>query len=130
MVAEKIKTNNKTAKVLYRITTILLALFFVPGVFYLDSELAKEGMANVQAPVWLAQLLGYGQPLGALLVLIPGVWKRLKEWAYVALGIVCLGAFYAHLSIEGLTFMTFTPVIVLAVLMVSYLCWHKLNDAN
>jgi hypothetical protein len=90
----------KTTKILYRVSTILLALFILPGFFYLNSEMAKQGMLHIGAPAWLGHLVGYGQPLGILLILIPMVWHRLKERAYVALGIIYLGALYAHLIID------------------------------
>lgn len=119
----------KTAKVLYWVTTILLALFILPGLFFMDSELAKEGMAHVQAPLRLGQLAGWGQPLAILLILIPGAWKRLKEWAYVGLGLVYIGAFYAHLTIDGVANMnTIMALGLFAVLLVSYVCWHKISD--
>jgi hypothetical protein len=53
----------KKIKIFYRISTILLALFILPGLFYLNSEMAKEGMTHIGAPARLGHLIGYGQPL-------------------------------------------------------------------
>ena len=75
----------KGAKVGYWITIILLALFTLPGLFFMNSEMAVEWMRHVWlewAP-WLAQLAGFGAPLAILFILIPGVWSRLKEWSFV-----------------------------------------------
>ena len=61
----------KTAKILYWVATILLALFILPGLFFMNSEMAQEGMKHVMAPMRLGQLAGFGQPLAILLILIP-----------------------------------------------------------
>lgn len=127
------KKGIKGAKIAYWITTILLALFILPGLFFMNSELAREGTAHVglAAAPWLGHLVGFGQPLAILLILIPGVWNRLKEWSYVGIGIIYLGAFYAHLMVDGLAmFVTYTPVITFALLLVSYLSWHKILKAR
>jgi hypothetical protein len=84
------KPSLKTVKTIYRVTTIALALFILPGLFFMNGEMAKAGMAHVGLTdaVWLQQLIGFGSPLAILLILIPGVWKRVKEWAYTGLGCI------------------------------------------
>lgn len=124
------QTNNKTTKIIYWVATVLLALFVLPGVFYLNSEMAKEGMLHIGAPARLGHLVGYGQPLGMLLVLLPWTIARLKEWAYVGLGIIYIGALYAHLVVDGFVWMSFTPVITFALLLISYITRHKLIDTK
>lgn len=123
--------STKTAKIVFWVSTIILALFILPGLFYMNSELAKEGTAHVwlaSAP-WLWHLAWFGQPLGILLILIPGVWKRLKEWAYVALWIVYLSALYAHAYVDGVfTSATAMPLVVFWILVASYVAWHKMNE--
>ena len=37
----------KAAKIIYRVTTIALALFILPGLFYMNSEMAVAGMKHV-----------------------------------------------------------------------------------
>jgi hypothetical protein len=75
----------KTAKIMYWVSTIALALFILPGLFFMNSEMAKQGLAHVGLTdaLWLQQILGIASPLAILLILIPGVWNRLKEWSYV-----------------------------------------------
>ena len=119
----------KGAKVAYWISTIAIALFTLPGLFFMNSEMAVEGMAHVWLTwaVWLQQLAGFGAPLAILLILIPGVWNRLKEWSYVWLALIYIGAFWAHISVDGLANpMTYAPLVTFAILLVSYLSWHKI----
>lgn len=95
----------------------------------MNSPEAVAGMAKVWLTnaVWLQQLLGFGSPLAILFILIPGVWNRLKEWSYVGIGCIYIGALWAHISIDGLANpMTYAPVVTFAVLLTSYLAWHKI----
>ncbi len=49
----------KAAKITYWISTIALALFILPGLFFMNSPEAVEGMAKVglTSAVWLQQLV-------------------------------------------------------------------------
>jgi hypothetical protein len=120
--------TRKTINIIYRVANIALALFILPGLFFMNSEMAQEGLAHVGLTdaVWLAHLTGFGSPLAILLIMLPKIPNRLKEWAYVGLGIIYLGAFYAHLYIGDPVAMTIMPLVTFAVLLVSYLMWHKL----
>jgi DoxX-like family len=122
------KITTKQAHIIFRITTIALALFILPWLFFMNSDMAKEGMAHVGLTnaVWLQQLVGYGTPLAILLILIPGVWTRLKEWSYVGLGLIYIGAFWAHLQLGDAFSMVLMPMVMFAVLLVSYLMWHRM----
>jgi hypothetical protein len=39
--------STKTAKIVFWVSTIILALFILPGLFYMNSELAQEGTAHL-----------------------------------------------------------------------------------
>jgi DMSO/TMAO reductase YedYZ heme-binding membrane subunit len=65
------------------------------------------------------------------MILIPGVWNRLKEWSYVGIGCIYIGALWAHISLDGLANpMTYAPLVTFAVLLVSYCSWHKILKAK
>jgi hypothetical protein len=119
--------NNKTVKIIYWITTSLLALFIIPGVFFINSKIALNGITHMQIPKWLSLEVGYGQPIGALLLILPFISPRIKEWAYVALGIVYISALVGHLYIDGFGPDTGMAVILFIILVVSYICYHKIQ---
>jgi len=121
------KKVSTATKVIYWITTGILGLFILPGIFFLNSEMAKEGMKHMMMPQWFAYEVGIGSFIGGLILLIP-MWKRLKEWAYVALGITYISAFIGHLSIDGFGRDAITAIIMFGVLLVSYIYYHKIND--
>src|ERR1700709_1041088 len=91
----------KTTKVIYWISTGLLALFILPGLFYINSQMAIEGTKHLGLPEWFRYEISIGQPIGALILILPFIGMRLKEWAYVAVGIVYISALIAHLSVDG-----------------------------
>jgi hypothetical protein len=119
--------NSKFITIVYWISTGLLALFILPGIFFINSPMAKEGTSHLGLPNWFRIELGIGSFIGGLIILLPFVGKRFKEWAYVALGIVYISAFIAHLEIDGLIPMSFTPLVTFAFLLIIYLSYHKLN---
>jgi hypothetical protein len=119
----------KATKIIYWIATLLIAGFTLPGFFYMDSELAIEGMNHVGLTnaVRLQQVVGYGAPLAILaILLLPKPRNRLKEWAYAGLAFVYIGAFWAHVQLGDTLAEIAMPLVTLVVLMVSYFMWHKL----
>lgn len=111
---------------------LALALFILPGLYFMNSEMAKEGMAHVGLTdaVWLGQMLGVAGPIAILLIMLPKVWNRLKEWAYVGLGLIYIWAFYAHLYLGDPISATMMPIVTFALLLTSYIMWHKILKAK
>ncbi len=65
--------------------------------------------------------------LGGLLLILPKVPARLKEWAYVGFAINFISASVAHASVDGFGFFMIMPLIIFGILMLSYVSFHKLN---
>lgn len=120
-------TGTKSTKIIYWVTTGLLALFTLVGSFFMNTPMAIEGTRHLGLPEWFRWELNIGHIIGAFILILP-VGKRIKEWAYVAIGIDYVSALIAHLSVDGAGFMSFTPLITFAILIVSYVCYHRLKD--
>jgi hypothetical protein len=107
-------------KIAYWISTGLVAAMSAMAAFaYLSgSPQAVEGFARAGYPQQLRIILGVAKPLGAIALLVPG-FAKLKEWAYAGFTFAWISAFVAHyLARDGAK--TFIPVILLALLAVSY----------
>lgn len=117
----------KRYKIIYWISTGIIVLFELSGAFFINSEMAKEGMRHLGLPEWFRWELSIAHIIGGILLIVP-VNKRLKEWVYVAFAIDFISAFIAYWSIDGLIGSTFAPLIMLALLIVSYICYHKLKS--
>ena len=118
----------KTIKIVYWITTGLLALFILPGIFFLNSQMALEGTRHLGIPYWFHMELGIAKFIGGLILILPMIPMRIKEWAYVAFGIDFLSATIGHVAVDGFILSSFEPLIVFVLLVVSYVCYHKMKD--
>jgi hypothetical protein len=121
-------STNKTTKILYWVSTGIIAAFILPGIFYIGSKMALEGTAHLGLPLWFHYELSIAKFIGALVLILPFFPKRIKEWAYVGLAIDFISATIAHLAVDGLASMWYFPLIFVVILIVSYLNYHKLQD--
>jgi VIT1/CCC1 family predicted Fe2+/Mn2+ transporter len=71
--------------------------------------------------------LGIAKFIGGLILILPIIPARLKEWAYVAFGIDFLSAMIGNVSVDGFVLSSFAPLIWFAILLVSYSCYHKMQ---
>jgi hypothetical protein len=119
--------SPKTTKIVYWISTGLLALFILPGIFFLNSQMAIDGTKHLGLPYWFHMELGIAKFIGGLILILPIFPGRIKEWAYVGFGIDVLSATIAHLSVDGFLIASFEPLVFFAILLVSYSCYHKMQ---
>lgn len=121
------KKVSTATKVIYWISTALIALPAMMGVFMLNNPEAKAGAAHLGLPEWFAYETSIGSFIGGLILLIP-MWKMIKEWAYVGFGIMYLSALIAHSVVDGFGSKAITAIVIFCILLVSYVCYHKIND--
>jgi DoxX-like family len=119
----------KKTNLIFWATTGLIFLFEgVMPALTSQTELAKEGIRHLGYPEYFGVMLAVFKVLGALALIIPQVPARVKEWAYGCFAVEFLFAFGSHLAVDGLNGGTFFPLIVLAVLVVSYIYYHKKTE--
>ncbi|MBK8558278.1 MAG: DoxX family protein [Lewinellaceae bacterium] len=118
------KKNN----IIYWTTTGLIFLFegVMPALTG-HSEMAKAGIRNLGYPDYFVTMLVVFKVLGALTLVIPQVPYRLKEWAYAGFTFALLSASVSNWAVFGLGFEAIMPLIILGVLAVSYLQFHKIH---
>jgi len=118
----------KKDKIIFWTTTILIFLFEgVMPALTSQTEMAKQGISHLGYPEYFGNALVIFKVLGTLALVILAVPKRFKEWAYAGFIFDFLFASISHFSVDGLGFEGFFPLIVLAILMVSYTYYHKLQ---
>ena len=108
-------------KVIYGIATGFVALMslFAGFVYLSGSSQAVQGFAHVGYPQQLRILLGIAKPLGAIVLLVPGI-PKLKEWAYAGFTFAWVAAFVAHYLAHDGAKVYMLPVLLLVLLFVSY----------
>lgn len=122
----------KREKILFWVSTTIIALFEgVMPALTSQTELAKEGIRHLGYPEYFGNALVIFKVLGVLILVIPQISKRLKEFAYAGFAFDFLFAAISHAAVDGMNGQTFFPLIVLGILAVSYVYYHKLNsDSN
>jgi uncharacterized membrane protein YphA (DoxX/SURF4 family) len=117
---------NKRDRIIYWISTGIIALFELSGAFFINSEMAKEGTRHLGLPEWFRWEVSIGHIIGGILLIMP-IHKRIKEWVYVAFGIDFISATIAYLSVDGFGMNALSPVIMFGLLVVSYIYYHKIQ---
>ena len=118
----------KKDKIIYWSTTILIFLFEgVMPAFTSQTELAKQGISHLGYPLYFGNALVVFKVLGTLLLIIPAIPKKLKELAYAGFIFDFVFASISHFAVDGLGYEGFVPLVVLAILMVSYTYYQKLQ---
>ena len=119
----------KKAKIIFWTTTILIFLFegLMPALTS-QSELAKEGIRHLGYPEYFGNALVVFKVLGALALVIPQVPNRIREWAYAGFAFDFIFASISHFAVDGIDFQGFFPLIILAILMISYTYHHKIQE--
>lgn len=121
----------KKDKIIYWSTTVLIFLFEgVMPALTSQTELAKQGISHLGYPLYFGNALVVFKVLGTLLLIIPAIPKKLKELAYAGFIFDFLFASISHFAVDGLGYEGFFPLVVLAILMVSYTYYQKLQKTT
>lgn len=119
----------KRTNIVYWVVTALVSLqLILAGVMYFTDPEVATGFGHLGFPDYFRQELGIAKIFAAVLIILPMVPLRVKEWTYAGVAITFLSAFIAHTSVDGLA-TTVAPVISLALLVVSYIYLHKRHRA-
>jgi len=119
----------KTTKIIYWVSTSIICLFASSAIM-MNSEMAKEGTAHLGIPRWLGLEVSIGQLIGLVLLIVPAVPARFKEWAYVGFGILYLTAAHAHIAMGDPIGNTVMAIVFFGLLLLSYTSFHKLQAAK
>jgi uncharacterized membrane protein YphA (DoxX/SURF4 family) len=124
-------STNKLTRTIFWITTVIIFLFegVMPALTG-HTELAKEGIRHLGYPAYFGPMLAFFKILGTLALILPFVPDRIKEWAYFGLGISMVCACISHIAVDGFSGLAFFPLIIFAILSISYVCYHKLQIRN
>lgn len=115
----------KLTNIIYWISTALLGLQVAfAGVLYFTSPEVATGFTHLGFPDYFRVELGAAKLIAAVLLLLPMVPMRAKEWTYAGLAIVFVSAFIAHASVDGAS-AGIAPLVSLVILAVSYVYAHK-----
>ncbi|MFL9484820.1 DoxX family protein [Chitinophagaceae bacterium LWZ2-11] len=121
----------KTNKIIYWVTTTLIFLFegVMPALTF-NSKLAKDGISHLGYPDYFRIWLTVFKVIGALLLILPMFKGRIKEWVYAGFAFDFIFAAISHAAVDGFGGDSIFALVVLLVLVVSYVCYHKIQGAK
>ena len=123
--------NRKTNNIIFWATTSFIVIFegIVP-VLTFRTELAKEGIRHLGYPDYFGVMIVGFRICGVIALIFPQIPARIKEWAYAGFAVEFLSASISNMIVDGLTFNFIVPLIVMAVLLLSYFSFHKKLKLN
>ncbi len=86
-----------------------------------------QSFAHLGFPDYFRVELALAKLIGVALLLAP-VPARVKEWAYAGFGITFIAAAVSHWAVDGFSGQTIFPLVLLAILAVSYVQYHKKQE--
>jgi uncharacterized membrane protein YphA (DoxX/SURF4 family) len=120
----------KSIKITYWITTAIVALMMTYSTYaYLTQDAMVQAFHHLGYPDYFRVELALAKLAGAILLVLP-VAARIKEWAYAGFVITFISAFIAHSASGDPANYRLMPVIFLALVIISYITYHKLKLTN
>ena len=121
--------TTKSTNLIYWVSTILfsgLMIFSAVGGIEPTQQTIQIFHDWLGYPIYFIQFISIAKLLGSIAILIPGLNKTLKEWAYAGLFFDLAGAVYSGVASAG----KFDPMILTMLAwiipgIVSYIFWHK-----
>lgn len=119
----------KKNSIIYWVATGFIFLFEgVMPALTSQTELAKEGISHLGYPAYFGIMLAVFKVAGSIALVLPVVKGRFKEWIYAGFTFDFICAAISLWVVEGPNAMALFPLIILAILMVSYHYYHKIQD--
>jgi hypothetical protein len=120
---------TKSANLIYWISTIIFAalmIFSASGGLQPSKDAIKLIHDALGYPVYFIQFISIAKLIGCVVILIPGLNRSIKEWAYAGLFFDLAGAIYSGVASAG----KFDPLMLTLLIwivpgVVSYYYWHK-----
>ena len=119
--------TSKTTKAIYWTTTVIIFLFEgVMPALTSQTQLAKQGIQHLGYPEYFGNAFVIFKVLGTLVLIIPQIPNRIKEWAYAGFAFDFIFACISLWVTDGANLMAFFPLIFLVILIVSYISHEKI----
>lgn len=118
-------------KIIFWITSGFLFLFegVMPVTAWIFAPATvAAGTIALGFPAYFAYVLVVFKALGAIALIIPKLPRQIKEWAYAGLAFNFICASIGHFVVDGSQFVSFFPLIILAILIVSYRQYFKVYN--
>jgi hypothetical protein len=121
----------KTNKIIYWVATTIIILMeaVMPLITWITApEFMTAGTKPLGYPDYFAYTLIIAKILGVIALVYPKAPYKLKEWAYAGFTFNLIFAFISHACVDKNIGFMIMPLVVLAVLMVSYIYKDRIKQ--
>ncbi len=101
-------------------------MLYTASTYLLDATV-KTSFEHLLLPDYFRLELAVAKILGALVLIVPAIPARVKEFAYDGFAIAFISAFIAHLAVGDHLTVLLKSVFMLALLVTSYVWYKKRN---
>lgn len=121
----------KKDRIIYWTTTVIFSLVMLMSAYnYLNSVEMKAAFVHLGFPDYFRVELAVAKFLGVIALLVPGIPKVFKQFAYAGFAVNLVSASIAHFSKGDPVQAVVTPVVFGVILFVSYHFYNKLNAVS
>ena len=121
----------KKIKIGYWVVTLLFCLPMLGSAFmYFTNEEVQTVFAHLGFPDYFRVELGIAKVLGVAVLLIPGLPRDLKIFAYAGFTINMISAFIAHMASGDALQDSIAPLFLLIFLALSYRFMNRLSEQS
>jgi len=121
----------KKDEIIYWVSTgVIGAMMLFSGYSYFANPQMVEGFKHMGFPDFFRVELGIAKIIGALILLIPQIPTKIKEWAYAGFIITFVSAAITHINAGDPTPNVITPLVMLVALLVSNFYLSKVTSVT
>lgn len=121
--------SMKRNKIIYWISTgFFCAFLLLTSISYFTDPKFVDIYRHLGFPQYFRVELGIAKILGVLILLIPQIPSKIKEWVYAGFGITLISGAIAHFNSGDPTGYIINVLFWFALLIISYTFWHKGNN--
>ncbi len=108
-------------------TGVLTIMMLFSAYSYFTNADIKGAFTHLGFPDYFRMELGAAKAAGAILLIIPAVSGKVKEFVYAGFAITFVSAFIAHVSSGDSLSVSVPPLVFAGILAVSYIYFLKLR---
>ena len=117
----------KRDKIIYWVATgSIFLLFGIGTAVTTGTEMATQAILDLGYPKYFGRMLDVFKIIGAIVLILPMVPSRIKEWAYAGFGIDFIAAIVSMWVVEGLSSHILFPLTMFFLLVISNHRYHRI----
>lgn len=121
----------RSNRIIYWTTTGLIGAMMLFSAFsYFANPEVAEGFRHLGFPDYFRVELGIAKIIGAIVLLLPQVPVKFKEWAYAGFAITFVSASIGHFTSGDPLSMVIAPLVFMIVLIVSNIYLNRISQSN